>query len=213
MARLPQVGGDNGSWGDVLNEYLSQSLSADGSLNVGTVGSVQLRPNAVTSDAITNGSISNAKIADGAVNTAQIADNSVTPSKISGLGAVDGVASLDASGRLHAGELPTWLTEAAIASSTIAAVDTAVFVADSTRFAIDVSGDTPSQTGINAALNAAPQGATVKFPQGARLRITGGITIPASKRLSVDFSGVTLVRDYSGTMITCASSISSPISV
>lgn len=32
MARLPIPGGDDGTWGDILNEYLSQSLGADGTL-------------------------------------------------------------------------------------------------------------------------------------------------------------------------------------
>lgn len=36
MARLPVPGGDDGSWGDVLNEFLSVSHNPDGSLK--TVG-------------------------------------------------------------------------------------------------------------------------------------------------------------------------------
>ena len=32
MARLPQPGGDAGNWGEILNDYLSQSLHADGTL-------------------------------------------------------------------------------------------------------------------------------------------------------------------------------------
>lgn len=32
MARLPQPGGDKGSWGDILNDFLSQAHNADGSL-------------------------------------------------------------------------------------------------------------------------------------------------------------------------------------
>lgn len=32
MARLPQPGSDQGTWGDILNDYLSQSLNTDGSL-------------------------------------------------------------------------------------------------------------------------------------------------------------------------------------
>ena len=37
MARLPQPGGDSGNWGTILNDYLSQSLSSDGSLKDGIV--------------------------------------------------------------------------------------------------------------------------------------------------------------------------------
>ena len=32
MPRLPEPGGDKGNWGEILNEFLSQSLSANGAL-------------------------------------------------------------------------------------------------------------------------------------------------------------------------------------
>lgn len=50
--RLPNVGGDDGNWGTILNDYLSQSRAEDGSLDVGAVGAMQLKSNTVTSDAI-----------------------------------------------------------------------------------------------------------------------------------------------------------------
>lgn len=52
MARLPQPGGDDGSWGSILNDYLSQSLNADGTLKDGIVTFAQLAPNAVTGSAL-----------------------------------------------------------------------------------------------------------------------------------------------------------------
>lgn len=42
MARLPQPGGDEGAWGDILNDFLSTSHNTDGSLKGGAVGSAQL---------------------------------------------------------------------------------------------------------------------------------------------------------------------------
>jgi len=39
MARLPTVGGDDGNWGTVLNDFLSQAHNTDGSLKVSSVGS------------------------------------------------------------------------------------------------------------------------------------------------------------------------------
>lgn len=39
MARLPQPGSDAGTWGGVLNDYLSQSHNADGSLKTSAVSS------------------------------------------------------------------------------------------------------------------------------------------------------------------------------
>jgi phage-related tail fiber protein len=40
MARLPTPGGDKGNWGDILNDFLSQSLATDGSLKDSTVTNV-----------------------------------------------------------------------------------------------------------------------------------------------------------------------------
>ena len=36
MSRLPQVGGDNGDWGDILNDFLLQAHNADGTLKAAT---------------------------------------------------------------------------------------------------------------------------------------------------------------------------------
>ena len=86
MARLPTVGGDEGSWGKVLNEYLSQSLDSGGVLRSDTVGSAQLKPLSITED----------KLQDGAV----------TAAKISALGQANGVAALDAQTKVPVEQLP-----------------------------------------------------------------------------------------------------------
>ena len=39
MPRLPQPGADNGTWGDVLNDFLSVSLSGDGSVKPTAISS------------------------------------------------------------------------------------------------------------------------------------------------------------------------------
>lgn len=48
MPRLPQPGSDNGVWGDILNDYLSQTLNSDGSLKNDSVGAAQLQDSSVT---------------------------------------------------------------------------------------------------------------------------------------------------------------------
>ena len=73
MARLPQPGGDDGQWGDILNEYLSQSLKSDG----------RLKDNTVTANVIAPNSITNAAIASDAVNAASIANGSITETLLS----------------------------------------------------------------------------------------------------------------------------------
>lgn len=50
MARLPQVGGDSGSWGEVLNEYLSVSHNTDGTLKSGAVSGGAVQDGSVTID-------------------------------------------------------------------------------------------------------------------------------------------------------------------
>ncbi len=50
MPRLPQPGADAGQWGQLLNEYLGQSLTAEGALKGQTVGALQLVPQSISED-------------------------------------------------------------------------------------------------------------------------------------------------------------------
>ena len=63
MARLPIPGGDNGNWGEILNDYLSQVLKSDGTI----------KNNAVTRDSIAPDAVTSTEIADGTVQEAQLA--------------------------------------------------------------------------------------------------------------------------------------------
>ncbi len=47
MARLPEVGGDSGNWGSVLNEYLTQSLNSDGSLKSSAINPILVQGSGV----------------------------------------------------------------------------------------------------------------------------------------------------------------------
>jgi hypothetical protein len=46
--RLPNPGGDDGTWGDILNSYLEVSLASNGTLNSNVVGTSQIQDGAVT---------------------------------------------------------------------------------------------------------------------------------------------------------------------
>lgn len=48
MARLPTPGADNDIWGNVLNEFLSESLSPDGTLKSGVVAAAQVQNGTIT---------------------------------------------------------------------------------------------------------------------------------------------------------------------
>jgi hypothetical protein len=54
LARLPVVDGDDGNWGTILNDYLSQSLKSDGTI----------QDNAVTSNTIASGAVTSTTISD-----------------------------------------------------------------------------------------------------------------------------------------------------
>ena len=68
MARLPQPGSDNGTWGDILNEYLSQALKPDGTIKDNAVTNAAIAPDTITAAEIANGSITEAQL-DASVQT------------------------------------------------------------------------------------------------------------------------------------------------
>ena len=50
MARLPNPGSDDGVWGNILNEYLSQTLNSDGTLKDNIITSDTLAPDTSPTD-------------------------------------------------------------------------------------------------------------------------------------------------------------------
>ena len=63
MARLPQLGGDEGTWGEVLNEFLLETHNTDGTLKPAVVTSTNLAPNAVSSTALSSNSVTSTELA------------------------------------------------------------------------------------------------------------------------------------------------------
>lgn len=104
MPRLPIPGKDNGAWGDILNEYLSQTHKSDGSLkdNVVTTNTIQRgtitedrldtatrdKLNIVGSGNIADDTIATAKLQDAAVTSAKIADGTIINTDISPAAAI-----------------------------------------------------------------------------------------------------------------------------
>lgn len=68
MARLPVPGADEGTWGVILNDFLSLTHNNDGSLKSGTVSSSALANGSVTQSKLSAGSASNGQVlgSDGA---------------------------------------------------------------------------------------------------------------------------------------------------
>jgi hypothetical protein len=120
MARLPQPGQDAGQWGNILNDYLSTSLAADGSLKADTVGAAQLASSSVTSIAIAPNAITKAMVGLSNVDNTSDAAKPVstatqsaldTKVDVSVLGAPNGVATLNGSGVLPQAQLPVNLVK------------------------------------------------------------------------------------------------------
>ena len=57
MSRLPNPGSDNGVWGDILNDYLSQIHNSDGTLKNHVVTAASIAPNTIDDTVIADGSI------------------------------------------------------------------------------------------------------------------------------------------------------------
>lgn len=99
MARLPIPGSDNDTWGDILNDYLSQAHNSDGSLKTNSVNASQLQ----------SGSISDSHInATAAIAQSKIANlSSDLAAKIASTekGAASGVAALDSSSLVSAANM------------------------------------------------------------------------------------------------------------
>ena len=114
MARLPKPGSDQGKWGEILNDYLSQAHTDTGTLKDNTVGAGQLQNNSVGTSQLQDSSITTPKLADNSVTTTKLADNSVTTAKLAGVGQPNGIATLDTNSKLNESQVPDRLTETAI---------------------------------------------------------------------------------------------------
>ena len=113
MARLPQPGGDDGTWGQILNDYLSVIHEASGALKASTVSAAVLATsntpsngqilgysggtlawtNAGSSDPAMGGDLSgtasNAQLVANAVGPTELASNAVTTAKIADTNVTD----------------------------------------------------------------------------------------------------------------------------
>mgnify|MGYP001443968856 CR=1 FL=1 len=179
MPRLPIPGKDSGTWGTILNDYLSQSHNTDGTLKADSVGSVQLADNAVTNSAIAPNTITATEIQDESILEAQLASgvqtklNAVAPtwSTISGKPAVIAAGS-----------------DASAARSVIGAVNNDTFNAG-TLIATEY-GVTTDLSNIASALQtllntAASAGKRVYLPKGT-YNLGSAVAIPAGTHLYGD---------------------------
>jgi len=98
MARLPTPGSDGGTWGAVLNDFLSQAHDSSGNLKAGSVGANQ----------ITDGALTQAK-------TLNLQSDLAAKMATSARGAANGVAALDGSTLVPIAQLPTGVASSQVA--------------------------------------------------------------------------------------------------
>lgn len=80
MVRLPQPGGDDGIWGDLLNDFLLVSHAPNGTVRAGSINNAALADDSITT----------AKIADGAIVNAHVSVSAaIAKSKLENLAIVD----------------------------------------------------------------------------------------------------------------------------
>ncbi|HET7637461.1 MAG TPA: hypothetical protein VFK47_01850, partial [Ktedonobacteraceae bacterium] len=76
MPRLPISGSDTGTWGDILNDFLSQTHNADGTLKDNSITASMLADNAVDSSSLSASSVTSTQLADGSVTRSKLSTSS-----------------------------------------------------------------------------------------------------------------------------------------
>ena len=216
MARLPKPGSDQGKWGEILNDYLSQAHTDTGTLKDNTVGAGQLQNNSVGTSQLQDSSITTPKLADNSVTTTKLADNSVTTAKLAGVGQPYGIATLDTNSKLKEAQVPDRLSETAITNEITEqvtplveqAADSATAAASSATAA--ETARTSAETARNQTEAAVTSGlswtgtvdltTTALTPVLLRATLTGNVTItlptpPSNRAYTVT---LVLVQDATG---------------
>jgi hypothetical protein len=196
MARLPQPGGDSGNWGNILNEYLSVTHSADGTLKTDSVGAAQLKPGSITQASLSSSvqaSIDGKQAAGSYATTTDLTNGLASKANTTSVGAINGIASLGGDGKLKEAELPARLTESGITNAVNAAIEatdpvsqaqlrglvnvlnpiSATYFTDA--FAAPPANDTPTITWTQSSATTIPGGSTT----GYNVTRTGGAGTPA----------------------------------
>lgn len=224
MARLPQVGGDKGNWGDILNDFLLQSHTADGTIKPGAVASSQLASGAITDDKIAVGTIAEDKlssavqnklnttatgISDGSVTTPKLADDAVTSAKLAD-NAVDTASLQDNSvsePKLAAQNSPTtgdflswngtamrWSAQASAPVTSVAGKTGAVTLTKSDVGLANVDNTSDASKPISSATQTALNAKVDKVSSANRLYGTDGSGTQGTYEVGTSADGSVVVR-------------------
>lgn len=171
MARLPVPQSDQGVWGDILNDFLSQAHATNGSIKANAVATA-----AIVDGAITAGKLSPASGSNGQVLTK---NTGVT-------GGLEWAAA--------AGSLPSYPN-----SSGTATIVPRPSVIDVRDYGATGNGTTDDRAAISAALSAlsAAGGGTLLFPAGT-YAISATVSLASNVRLAGVGRGASIIRPAAG---------------
>jgi hypothetical protein len=181
--RLPTPGSDNGTWGDILNDFLLQAHNADGSLQDGVITDAKVASSAA---------IAKTKLAPGVQTSLTSADNAA-PKPAAG---TDGkpLKWNNTSGQLDDATSTLNATYALIPRTTTKrAVGQDELYVNVKDYGALGDGTADDSTAIQAAVTASPSGAVIFFPFGYYKIVT---TITCAKPMT--FLGVASGYDGSG---------------
>lgn len=186
MARLPHPGSDDGEWGSILNDFLEQSHSSDGSLKLQALVGAGV---VATNDARLS---DQRQPIDGSVTDAKITVGGISPSKIAGTAMTQSSGDaryIKSSGGVMTGPLT-------LPSGKVTATNW-YNVKD-----YGAKGDNSADdwAAIQAAINDARQGDIVYFPSG-KYRVTQSLTLAYGIVLRGTWSGHFLPRVDTDTYI------------
>lgn len=194
MNRLPTPGGDNGNWGQILNDYLSVEHNPDGSLKVRSEGlPATIADGSITASKLSsslNSMVANAQTAVQSVNGKTGQSVTLAAADISDVvadaekGAAGGVATLDGTSKLTTSQLPS-----SVASKS------------ETRKALAANLDAIVTGSVTRDSNGAATSAGVVWPDGGTGTYTA-TTVSTAFPGAVDAYTVTYIPPGGGTTVT-----------
>lgn len=206
MSRLPTPGGDNGNWGQILNDYLSVEHNADGSLKIRDEGiPATIADGSITASKLSsslNSMVANAQTAVQSVNGKTGQSVTLAAADISDVvadaekGAANGVATLDGSSKLTAAQLPSSVASTSQTAPLVGMseqVSSYVWSGNSVQTVLGVAFTIPSNGAVE--IDCAPPDITTTTAPAANSTVTidlyDGVNAKVLRRQVVPIGGIT----------------------
>jgi hypothetical protein len=104
MARLPIPGSDDDTWGNVLNDFLTQAHNTDGQLKADSVGTAQIQDNAITSAQLDTTALTKSDVGLGNVDNTSDTDKPISSATQTALDTKEPIISAGTSAQYYRGD-------------------------------------------------------------------------------------------------------------